>query len=159
MSAPTITRYEQACREACSYCEAGEERITGLGPIPFADGCTYHSAKKNYWDMPLCTAPTLEAWGEQQAERLAEVEAQLQEYKDEKWCFNKDHERIVPIAIRMVKAEALNRELVDLAQKMAGFVKPYGLSDEGASSEFDQWKICRDRIGALARADTAKEKP
>ena len=66
-----------------------------------------------------------------------------------------DH--ITVLTERTEKAEALVKALVELAQEMAGYVKPYGLSDEGAKSEFDKWKECRDRIAALARATGTAE--
>ena len=48
-------------------------------------------------------------------------------------------------------------ELCSLAVEMSGYVKSYGLSDwGGASSEWDQWRRCRDRMHAVIETLTVQ---
>jgi len=56
------------------------------------------------------------------------------------------------------KYDELQRQLAEAweaAAEMSGFVKPYGLSDRGPGSEYEQWKACRSRIAAAREKEPA----
>ena len=73
--------------------------------------------------------------GMSNADLLQRMDPALSEYKEALW----------EIESRLRDA----MEALTVAREIGGFVKPFGLDDEGPNSEYDRWRKCRIRLAAL----------
>lgn len=80
-------------------------------------------------------------------EQLDAIEAQLA---------GKSHLQLYELARECLKLRKENVTLLQLCNDLNGFVKSYGLSDEGPNSEWDRWKDCVDTLHSLLRKDAPK---
>lgn len=90
-------------------------------------------------------------------EELNALEQLYLERSDSLDASSYDIPMLIAMARECLKLRNENAMLLDLCNQINGFVKSYGLSDEGPDSEWDRWKDCVDTLHSLLRKDAPRK--